>query len=203
MSRITELKMQKNKTRVNLYLDGEFACGMELFAVVKNGLKVGSEITKDQLVSLQEESDKAIVFEKALNLVERQLYTKKQLKTKLLSKGYSEVAITSAIKRLEEYNYINDEKFASSYLNSVNGKSKKEIEVLLKAKGISDDVIISTLDEYDGIEEKECRRLVDKYMRYKDQSEDNKKKLFAFLYRKGFPVELINTEINNFFNGEF
>ena len=84
MAIITDLKSQKNKSRVNVYLDGSFFCGMEITTLLTNGLKVGSEVTEEKLSSLQLESEQEKCFQKAISLLERQKYTKKQIKTKHL-----------------------------------------------------------------------------------------------------------------------
>ena len=52
--KITKIEVQKkNKSRVNLYLDGEFNCGLSLETIVKNGIKEGREITDEQLEFLK------------------------------------------------------------------------------------------------------------------------------------------------------
>lgn len=197
MATITDLKLQKNTARANVYIDGSFACGMELSTIVKNGLKIGSEITKDKLEKMQAESEIEKATEKALSLLERQKYTKKQIKTKLFSKGYLPATIDQVIKKLEEYGYISDSDFAESFLRSASTKSTKEIRYSLLQKGVSEQVVNQVLEEANIDETEKIVSLAEKFMRYKEDTPENKKKLLAYLYRKGFPFDKINKVVKN------
>lgn len=197
MATITDLKLQKNTARANVYIDGSFVCGMEVSTIVKNGLKVGSEITKEKLEKMQAESETEKATEKALSLLERQKYTKKQIRTKLLQKGYLPATIDEVIKKLEEYGYISDTDFAESFLRSATTKSIKEIKYSLLQKGVSEQVINQVLEESGVDETEKIANLAQKFMRYKEDTPENKKKLVAYLYRKGFGFDKINKVIKN------
>lgn len=197
MATITDLKLQKNTARANVYIDGSFVCGMEVSTIVKNGLKVGSEITKEKLEKMQAESETEKATEKALSLLERQKYTKKQIRTKLLQKGYLFATIDEVIKKLEEYGYISDADFAESFLHSATTKSTKEIKYSLLQKGVSEQVINQVLENSEVDETEKIQNLAQKFMRYKEDTPENKKKLVAYLYRKGFSFDKINKVIKN------
>ena len=196
MSIITELKLQKSKTRANVYLDGQFACGLELSTIVKNQLKVGVEISKDKLEQMQAESEVERATEKALGLLERQKYTKKQIRTKLASKGYLPVVVDQVITKLEAYGYISDEDYAESFLRATSTKSKKEIKFALMTKGVSEKIINEVLEDSEFSEEETVKKLAEKFMRYKENTAENKKKLVAYLYRKGFDYGLISRVVD-------
>ena len=52
MGTITDLSHQKkNKDRVNVYIDGSFACGLDALTVVKNRLTVGTEIANTKTLA--------------------------------------------------------------------------------------------------------------------------------------------------------
>lgn len=47
---ITAIEAQKrNKDKVNLYLDGEFACSLTAESVVRARLKIGQELSEERL----------------------------------------------------------------------------------------------------------------------------------------------------------
>lgn len=196
MAIITNLKLQKDKNRVNVYLDGEFVCGMEMSVILKNGLKIGCEIQEERLRELQNESEFNRVYEKALRLLDRQKYTKFALKTKLKSKGYDEDIIDDVCRKLMGLGLISDIDFAQSYIHSVSNKSKKEIENMLIQKGVSDKNIAIAMSETEIDEEKIATKLAEKFMRYKEASYENKLKLKAYLYRKGFGYSLIEKVVD-------
>ena len=79
MATITDIKPQvKDKLRCNIYLDGRFYCGIKLETVMKNRLKVGNEITEQELSALQMESEKAVALDKAMTYLSRAPKTKKK-----------------------------------------------------------------------------------------------------------------------------
>ena len=62
MQKVTRLVVQKrNKGRVNVYLDGEFAFGLAL--VEANRLKIGQDLSEDEVAALHEED----AYHKALH----------------------------------------------------------------------------------------------------------------------------------------
>ena len=165
MAIVTELKYQKNKSRANVYLDGFFVCGMEVSTLVKNGIRVGVEISAVKLEELQAESELERAQEKALSLVERQKYTKRQLTNKLKSAGYLPTTIEMVIKKLEEYGYISDEDYAGSFIRSVSNKSIKELKFSLVSKGINNEIIEKAIENAEINEEERILKLAEKFMK--------------------------------------
>ena len=50
MPKITDMQIQKNnKTRANVYIDGEFAFALEMLTVMKLGLKIGADVSTEKL----------------------------------------------------------------------------------------------------------------------------------------------------------
>jgi len=193
---ITELKMQKNKSRANVYLDGVFVCGMEVATIMQNHLKVGTEISKLKLEELQAESEVETACEKALTLLERQKYTKSQIRTKLKMKGYLQQTIEKVIEKLENYGYISDQDYAESYVRSVSNKSIKELKYSLIAKGVKEDLVEKILEEQEIDEAETIKKLAEKFMRYKENTKENKNKLIQYLYRKGFKYSQITSVVS-------
>ena len=70
MKKITDIKPQvKNPTRCNIYLDNAFYCGLELETIMKNRLKIGTEIAEERLNEIQTESESLRALDKALNFI--------------------------------------------------------------------------------------------------------------------------------------
>ena len=54
MGKITEISPQaRDKTRVNVYIDGAFVCGLSLETAVKHRLKAGAEIDGERLKEIE------------------------------------------------------------------------------------------------------------------------------------------------------
>lgn len=194
MAKISSITLQKNKSRANIFLDGEFVCGLNNLTLVKNGLKPGTEITKEKLMKIYNESEIEGAYEKALSLLSRQKYTKKAITDKLKAKGYETEIIDVVVEKLKEYGYISDTAFATSFVNCNNSKSKRMLEVNLLQKGISREIIKQVLDENITLESEreKCTEATNKYMKNKEMNDSTIKKLKAHLLYKGFSFEDIN-----------
>lgn len=194
MAKISSITLQKNKSRANVFLDGEFVCGLNNLTLVKNGLEPGTEITKEKLMKIYNESEIEGAYEKALSLLSRQKYTKKAITDKLKAKGYETEIIDVVVGKLKEYGYISDAAFATSFVNCNNSKSKRMLEVNLLQKGISREIIKQVLDENITLESEreKCTEATNKYMKNKEMNDSTIKKLKAHLLYKGFSFEDIN-----------
>ncbi len=191
MATITNITLQKNKSRANIFLNGEFVCGLNNITIVKNGLKIGTVIQKENLLKIYNESEMEGAYEKALSLLSRQKYTKKAIVDKLKAKGYDAEIIENVINKLAEYGYINDEDFVKSFVNCNTTKSRRAIEANLMQKGIKREVIKEVLEDSTTkeSEREKCVLASQKYMKNKILDDSVAKKLKAHLMYKGFMFE--------------
>ena len=193
MSEITKIEDQKNKKRVNIFVDDAFFCGLHKEIVVIFGLKVGKNIDEKALKQAVFESEVKMAFEKAMDYLSLRMHTQKELFEKLLKKGYEKDIIEKAIEKLEEYHYIDDNLFARQFIEQNKKYSKKMLENKLKAKGISTDITKTNMTDRQETEELElCLFYASKYAKNKDVSSLNGvQKMYASLSRKGFSFETI------------
>lgn len=192
MKTITGLKVQtKDKNRVNVSLDGSYFCALMLECVVKHNLKVGMMIDEKVLENLQLESEKTFAYEKALKLVSTRYKTKKEVENYLHEKGYAPATIWFVIKKLSDYDFINDERYVDSYLSHYLKKDGvRKIKQKLLAKGISEELIDGAINNVDEQLE-QIIVLKDKYMKNKDDTKENYLKLYRYLVGKGFRTDEI------------
>lgn len=139
---------------------------------------------------------------RALRLLERRDYSRKELSERLRKDGYDSELIARIMEYLDKYHYLDDARVAGSYIRSRKEyKSKRELEYLLKQKGISEEEIDAALEENykneDGSSQEEAviRKYLQKYrvdeMVLEEMAYEEKQKLAAKLYRKGFGQEKI------------
>lgn len=199
MPQITKIEPQKNKLdRVNIYVDHEFFCAMQYFVCIKYGLKENLEISKEQLYEYVLESDKEKALNSVAKLLKNNLKTKKQIEAYLKQKGYDNHIISFVTEKLQEYNYINDEYFASLYVNNNKRKyGKNKLEFELRQKGVSESNINKVLSGYKADEEI-LIKLAEKYLKNKQKTFENLQKLSNHLAYKGFSWEEINKVIRHF-----
>ncbi|MBO5177232.1 MAG: regulatory protein RecX [Lachnospiraceae bacterium] len=139
---------------------------------------------------------------RALRLLERKDYSRKELWNRLLKDGYEEAVTEEIISYIDGYHYLDDIRVAGNYIRGKKEyKSKRELEFLLKQKGINEEDIILAMEENykneDGIAQEELAiaRQLQKYHASEEQlvdmSYEEKQKIAAKLYRKGFDSEKI------------
>lgn len=193
MAVITKIEQQKNKARVNIYVDDAFFCGLNKETALQCKFKVGLEVNEKELEDAIALSETKQAFEKASDYLGTRMHSKKELFDKLIKKGYDKTVASKAIEELEEYHYVDDELFAREFVSQNRKLSKRMIENKLLSKGVSSSIIKEALSNIDdGGEIELCREMALKYKRSKDITKENgKEKMFASLLRKGFSFETI------------
>lgn len=202
MATITKIEEQKNKKRVNIFVDGAFFCGLNFETAVVCGLKKGKEVNTEELNEAIRKSEIKSAFEQASKYIGSRMHTKKELFDKLKQKGYEKAIILEAISKLEEYHYVDDALFAKSFVEQNSKYSKTILEGKLRQKGVDLEIIKNVLEGVsDDNEYLLCLEHMTKYIKTKDMSKEGaREKLFASLARKGFNFDFIKraySEIKN------
>lgn len=139
---------------------------------------------------------------RALSLLERKDYSRKELIERLCRDGYSQEIVTKIIEYLDSFHYLSDARVAEQYIRSRMGNtSKRKLEFMLRQKGISEEDIELAMEEQyereDGRNQEEIAVLnqLKKYYVNDEQlqelSYNEKTKIAAKLYRKGFEQDII------------
>ena len=141
----------------------------------------------------------------SLGLISVKSYSEKQVAEKLIKKGFSTEDISRAIKKLKEYGYLDDEKFAGRLIE--NGKKKLigrvKMSYELYKKGISKSMAAELMDSlYTEGEEREIAvAALDKKKISIIKNRENelifKKKLYDFLHWRGFSSGIIEDILNS------
>ena len=202
-AKITKIEIQKkNRNRVSIFLNDEFALGLDSKVATKFGLKEGDVLNQQTITSLILKEEKNKAKEKAYRYLAGRAHSEKELRNKLVRKGFSQTVIDEAISDLKFQKYINDEAFVSSYV-STQMVNKPVGEILLRRelwqKGISEEIIDRAVqDAYVEKSQLEvARELLEKRIpRYKNlENWQKKKRLGDFLLRRGFGWELVKDVI--------
>ena len=118
---------------------------------------------------------------------------KKQLRTKSLT----DEIIIEIIKKLESYNFINDDAFAKAWISErrrIKNKPTQVIRFELKQKGIKEEIIKKYLDK-DSAKDSDlesAKKLAEKKMDfYRNLPEvKRREKVMGYLLRKGFSWDI-------------
>lgn len=192
--KITELKQGvRNPDRVNVFVDSKFSFSLDISQVVDFGIKVGMEISAEDLAEFKKASEFGKLYQRALEWVLSRPHSKKELYDYLYKKIYEKKLdknyINKIIEKLEDKNYINDEKFAEWYVENrflKKGISLKRLKMELLKKGISKEIIEEVLADSGRNDEEELKKMI-----AKKRSKYDDEKLTAYLCRQGFSYDLV------------
>lgn len=203
---ITRIEIQKgNKNRFSIFLDGQFAFGVDASVLIKFDLKKGlvlSEETVEQVVGYEE---KHIVLEKAYSLLARRDHSRKELTDKLNRRGYSNELVIRVIDEIQQAGFLDDAIFARRYANTrlqIRPMGRKLLFFELLRKGITNELAEKTVAEaYDGIDEFALARQlaakrISSYRKGEESKTKQKQKLSAYLRQRGFEWEIVTQIVN-------
>lgn len=204
MSQVTNLT-KLGKDKYSVFIDGNYFCALNTETIVKAGIKIGKEISKEEIENTQAENEKLVAFDRCLKLLAAPK-TEKQVRDYLYGKGYATKTVNYCIGKLNEYKYLNDEEYAKIYLRSyAKRKGKRLIEFELKTKGVSEEIIKNIFENFEENNEV-LLALAEKFLKNKPRDKKTAQKLSAHLFSKGFEFDEINRIIKkliyNFENEE-
>jgi len=211
---VTLLESQKkDPSRVNLYIDGEFNCGISVNTIAKYSLYVGKEITQEVLDELFFSELESRFFDRAMGFLDRSPKTERQVRIYLKDLSFKKRGswfdslnaemlskiIEKVIAKLNEYQYIDDERFAELFVTSRMKNRPRGKDILLMellSKGVAKDTAQKVINL---LVEDESSLLKQTYQKkYKEEKITmNDRKKIDFLRRKGFNWDLIEQFINN------
>ena len=197
MKKITAIKAQrKNIERVSIFLDGEFAFGVA--RVLAGFLQTGQFLNEDQIATLKADDELESAYLKAINFLSYRPRSSAEIRKNLRKHEIPALCIEPTIERLEKNGFVNDKDFAEIWVENRNAfrpRGKQALKYELRQKGIADKVIETTLEEMVNEEElvyqagiKKARKLARRNLEW----QDFRKKLTAFLARRGFGYGVIS-----------
>lgn len=200
MGKITDIKIQKRaKSRVNVYVDGEFAVALEAVTAKAGGLEVGAEVSRGRLEELAAESEAESALRRAFAYVGRRMRTEAEVRRYLADKGYSARITDDVTEKLKSYGYIDDGEFVRSYVESKSGsRGKLRLRRDLEMLGADGKTVEEVLGEL-GDQREAAARAAEKYLR---SHEYDYGKLFMYLRSRGFESEDIRAAIRSVGAGE-
>ncbi len=192
MGTITELKEgARNKERVNVYMDGEFAFAVYIDTAIANRLKKGAELSDDDVERILREDKEKYALSCAMKFLSYRMRTERELRRKLKEKEIAPEAIDAAVAKLKEIGYLDDQGFAELYAQELMQKYGQRVAMQkLMQKGVPREIAQETLA---GMEQEET--VIDTYVvRLKQKhagEEENKakQKIIRALMAKGFDYE--------------
>lgn len=197
MPQITAIRLQKNKKRANIYLDGRFGFGIDLENLIKLGIKEGREIEDSEIEKIIRVSEDQKIWDRLLRFVAIRPRSEKEVKDWLKKKKVPPLLEEKYLGKLKKLDFVDDLKFASWWIEqrlSFRPKSKKMLEKELRMKGIKQELIAEALSHYRIDEYQQAKAILKKAMsRWRNLPSDKFKiKASGFLLRRGYSWEVVD-----------
>ncbi len=194
---ITDIATLDNK-RSKIYIDGEFAFVLYKGEIRNYRLETGEEISSPVFDEICNDILPKRAKLRAMNLMQKRDYTEYKLREKLREGLYPEWIIDDTVQYLKSFHYLDDFRYADDYVRyHINDRSRCRIKQDLMQKGIDSDIVERIIEdayqeESENPDIKQCTALLHKKnYNPENASYEDKQKIMAFLYRKGFKNDVI------------
>jgi regulatory protein len=152
-------------------------------------LQEEAAVTDEAFTRLMEDVVGKRAKKRALHLLERMDRTEYQLRRKLITGGYPQVCVDAAIDYVKSYHYLDDHRYACSYIRCSQEKmSRRQMKMKLAEKGVAADVIEhALLESYEADEQEQIESLLAKRGFVPDEADDREfQRTYRYLLRRGF-----------------
>ena len=139
---------------------------------------------------------------KAMSLLQHMDRTEWELRSKLEKAGFSEETVEEAVQYVKSFHYIDDRRYAIRFAEIYcESRSIRRIQQDLQKKHAPEEWIDLALEEISYDDSQALRKALDKVLRSAkvdengDLSYEEKQKVMAKLYRKGFSTDRIMKQL--------
>lgn len=207
---ITALKPQEHHPeRVNVFVDGEFRCGLALELALGGGLRVGEDVGEETLRSLVRRDLLWKARDAALHLLGYRARTEAELRRRLLRKEFPEDVVEECVADLVDRGFVDDAQFAAAFVRDrvrARPRGTRRLVQELRARGVAGEtagqVVEETLENEAVSELELAREAAEAWARraFSGRADHGRpegdpwevrRRLFGYLTRRGFGVEVI------------
>lgn len=184
--KITDIKAQvKRAGRYSIFIDGKYSFSLSDTALLEQKLVPGQELEPADVKRFKQLSADDKIYNNVLRYVMIRPRSAWEIADYLKRKGSPALLAEQITNKLENYGYVNDQKFAEAWIANrrlLRPTSMRKLQQELRSKRVSDDIIEQALAEDDTDEMAVLKQIIDKKRRrYPDQQ-----KLMQYLARQGF-----------------
>lgn len=198
---ISKITPQKRPGRYNIFINDTFAFGVDEEVLLKFNLTKGFHVTKELQAEIESEESYYQAYQRTLNYLSYSLRSEKQIRD-YLKKHEIDQYSDRMVEHFKKLKLLDDLNYAESYVRTmanVNRKGPRNVEMDLKQSGISDDKILTALEEYSYEQEFEnAYYLAEK--RWQRTKKDSRvqavQKVKQYLVGKGYSFEIADEVID-------
>lgn len=198
---VTSIEAQKHATtRYSIFLDGEFAFGIGRDLLLESSIAKGEFLDQERLDAIlaRDAVDRAVSA--AMRALDQRMQTGKELRTRLMRKGFEPDTIDSALEKLVDHGFLNDERFAELWIENRlahRPRGKRMLEQELRQKGVDREIVQETVSGMEIDDRTAALDLANKRLRSVEglPPDEQKKKLTGILARRGFDYGTIRATL--------
>ncbi len=185
--------------RVNVFVDGAFAIGIDLATLQREGLFKGKVLSEDDWARLVRAESDNKAWHAALRLLEARPRAEREIRDRLRRKQFEPEQIDATIARLRDLGLLDDAQFARLWVANRAATSPKGAQALryeLISKGvdrqIAGEIVEDALDPATEAEmcEQVARKALPRYASSPDRA-TFQRKLGGLLQRRGFAWDTV------------
>lgn len=197
--KVTDIKQQvKRPDRYSVYVDGKYCCAFSEAGLLKSGLRVGQELSEQELNSIKDEAvlDKAKT--RVFELIARRPRSQWEIEDYLKRKGYEPEIIQEILDVLSKLGYIDDLDFAKRWIANrrlLKSTSRRRLVQELRQKRVSDEIIEQALETDETDEREVLKELIARKRKQAKYQDDLK--LMQYLARQGYNYDDIKSSLQD------
>lgn len=204
---ITRLERQKkNKHRINVYLDGEYAFAIHEDVLVKYRLNKGCKLDEADMKELLDAEEKNRAVQYTLRYISHRPRTVEEVRRYLLDTGFPASVADETVSGFIKRKYLDDRAYARQWVEErlrLKPRGRHLLRQELQARGIDGEDVEAALAQVEQEdEEAACLSIARKKYRQKrfGSFQEMRNKIGPFLQRKGFPHEIIKKTLETLKN---
>lgn len=196
---VTKLE-ETGKKKFRVELDYELVMTLYASEIRKFHIKVDQEISLEVVQQIENDILLPRAKNKAIYILKFSDRTQSELTSRLKQAEFSPNIITKAVAYVKEYGYINDDRFAESYIRvKSSNKSRRQLQMELANKGIDRDKINQYMDENETDDLISLKTQVEKRLRGKGPfTSKDLQKHYAYFARRGYGLSDIKKVIQEY-----
>jgi regulatory protein len=200
MKRVTAIaEGKRRKRRVNIYLDDRFAFSLEADVALKEGIKVGQELSEGDIEALTGAELSQRCREAALRYLDYRPRSQAELKQRLSRRGFDDETVAAVIASLQEQGLVDDLAFARFWAENrqaFSPRSRWLVRRELRAKGVTDEVMARVLADIDDEAGAYQAALAKAHKLSTGDYEGFRRRLGDYLKRRGFGYGVIKNTLS-------
>jgi regulatory protein len=209
--RVTAIESQKRTrkylgTRVNVFLDDAFGFAIDAELARAQVLRIGRELSREQVEELLRLDGEARALAKALNFIGFRPRSTREVRDRLKRDGCGEDVIERVVQRLQKMKALGDAEFAQAWVESrtvSKPRGPRALQQELRQKGVGreeiDVAVSASMPDAQSEVEVAVAALQTKTRTWERlEGRDREQKMLGFLQRRGFGFSSARSAIKQF-----